>query len=106
MHVVRQGNLLGHTIPPTTLLTLVKNAFKHGDLNQSRYPLKIIVKIDAGILVASVENKKQESKHTAATHGHGLYNLKRRLDMVYGNRANLKIEETETRYQVTININF
>lgn len=106
VHVVRQGNLLGYTIPPTTLLTLVKNAFKHGDLNQSRYPLEIFVKIDAGHLVAIVENKKQESKHTAATHGHGLHNLKRRLNMVYGNRANLKIEETETRYKVTLNINF
>lgn len=104
--IVQQGNLLGYTIPPTSLLTLVKNAFKHGDLSQSLYPLKIFVCIETDRLLAIMENKKQVSKTAVATHGYGLHNLKRRLNIVYGERAGLKIQETETTYKVTININF
>ncbi|MBD1422566.1 sensor histidine kinase [Sphingobacterium chuzhouense] len=104
--VVEQGNLLGYTIPPTSLLTLVENAFKHGDLNQSLYPLEIFVRIETDRLLITTENKKQESKTSAATHGYGLHNLKRRLNIVYGERADLKIQETETTYKVILNINF
>jgi len=106
VHIVRQGNLLGHTIPPTTLLTLVKNAFKHGDLSRPLYPLEAVIRIGEDHLLITVENKKKRSKTAVAAHGYGLHNLKRRLAIVYGERADLKIEETETTYKIILNINF
>ena len=106
VHIVRQGNLLGHTIPPTTLLTLVKNAFKHGDLSLPLYPLAVVIRIEEDGLLITVENKKKQSKTAVAAHGYGLHNLERRLAIVYGERADLKIEETETTYKVILNINF
>lgn len=101
-----EGNLMGYAIPPTTLLTLVENAFKHGDLQHPKYPLVIAAVIKDNVLMVTVRNRKRSAGMEVASHGYGLDNLRRRLEIVYADRAQLEITETETAYKVTINIIF
>src|SRR5690606_30846806 len=103
--ITKAGNVFGYAIPPTSLLTLVENAFKHGDLQDQQFPLEIEVGITDNQLSMRVSNQKR-GEAALASHGYGLRNLRRRLEIVYVDRAQLEIEETEIAFKVTININF
>lgn len=105
INITKKGNFYGYAIPPTSLLSLVKNAFKHGDLQDQQFPLEICVEVTNNQLSVTVENQKR-GEAALASHGYGLRNLRRRLEIVYADRAQLEIEETETAFKVTININF
>src|SRR5690606_27971485 len=94
INITKKGNLFGYAIPPTSLLTLVENAFKHGDLQDQQFSLEIEVGITDNQLSMRVSNRKR-GEAALASHGYGLRNLRRRLEIVYGDRAALAIEEKE-----------
>lgn len=97
-------------IPPLTLQPLVENAIKHG-IKEKDQNCKIEIKIknwDKAIKVeiidngAGIENSKIErlgksiltSEESTGT-GIGLYNVNRRLMMLFGNKSALQIESSE-----------
>jgi two-component system, LytTR family, sensor kinase len=54
-----EGVINGAEIIPFVLITLVENAFKHGDLKTSEHPIIIKVKVDDGKLYFYCHNKKK-----------------------------------------------
>lgn len=82
-----EGNLGAYKIPHLCILTLVENAFKHGNLKTE--PLDISIIANTEKLKVSLKNQKRTSKIEDST-GIGLENLKRRLSLLLENRFSLE----------------
>ncbi|TCP24940.1 two-component system sensor histidine kinase LytS [Scopulibacillus darangshiensis] len=97
--------VLGRQIPPLTLQPIVENALKHG-LKDKERDCKVIIEMkecDGSTRIAIKDNGKgianemlQEIgiRHMDSTQGTGLglYNVNRRLEMMLGDEAALKID--------------
>lgn len=91
-------------LPPFILTNFIENAFKHGELASVNDPVRIHMKTTDGAFIFCVSNtiKKQEKDQTG---GIGLQNTRQRLALVYGDRHDLRIEETpDDRFLVTLKI--
>ena len=77
-------------IPPLLLIPFVENAYKHGELHNENYPIDIELKKESNQLIFRVTNliKKQEKDQLG---GIGLNNIKKRLQLLYGDQHKLKI---------------
>ena len=77
-------------IAPLIFVTLVENAFKHGNTSNNMHPIKVMIKSDGTSLMCSTENYTDESNMAENGNGGvGLVNLRRRLELLYGSRARL-----------------
>ena len=99
-----EGIVNGAMIIPFVLITLVENAFKHGDLKSSNNPILITLKIDRNSIYFSCQNKKKLGPKELST-GIGLDNIKKRLDLAYGREYKLVIKEDELIYRTELTIN-
>lgn len=100
------GNLMRFGIPPTTVLTLVKNAFKHGDIYAEETPLRIQIAVEWCHYTVAVLNKKRDGDVQLQSHGVGLHNLRRRLDLVYGDRARFESTDSGDMYRIDLYVDF
>lgn len=91
-------------IPPLVLITLLENAFKHGDLNDEAHPLDIKLEVTKGRLWFSIHNKKKKSVKELSN-GIGLVNIRQRLQLTYGIRHVFQIREDEQYYLAELTIN-
>jgi two-component system, LytTR family, sensor kinase len=99
------GEIGGRRIAPLVILPFVENCFKHGaseDLAQSW----VKITIDAGEdhLIAKVENSKSSENGRSGNEGIGIQNVKRRLDLLYPGRHELKIINGEETFLVILTI--
>lgn len=90
-------------IPTLAFITLVENAFKHGDLNDERNKIRIKLQITQRNICFSVSNKKRTGTKEPS-HGIGLNNIQQRLQLMYGPRQSFIIKEDEQTYLTQINI--
>lgn len=102
------GEIGERKIAPLVILPFVENCFKHGaseDIQQSW----VKITIDAGEdhLIAKVENSKASEHGPRGTGGYegiGIQNVKRRLDLLYPGRHELKIINGEETFLVILSI--
>lgn len=101
----QEGDPEGIRILPLVLITLVENAFKHGELGNPEHPLTISLHIPEyqESLVFTISNQKKLGPKDHS-HGIGLENIRRRLQLVYGAGASLISTETADAYSITLNI--
>src|SRR5688572_21699304 len=78
-----EGVINGASIIPFVLITLVENAFKHGDLKSNEHPIEIKLKVDNDVIWFFCRNKKKSGPRELST-GIGLDNIKKRLELAYG----------------------
>lgn len=100
------GDVNERKIAPLILLPFVENCFKHGaseDLEQSW--VKVSVDIHPDRIVAKVENNKVAGNGSQKSEGIGIHNVKRRLDLLYPGRYDLKIINGEETFLVILSIN-
>jgi len=90
-------------IPPYLLLPFVENAYKHGDLHNKKNPITIDLKIADNKLLYEVSNNIKE-KQKDAVGGIGLPNIKKRLELLYGDRHFLDIQEKRNMFIVKLGL--
>ena len=90
-------------IIPFVLITLVENAFKHGDLIRPGHPLTIKLKMHDHQLSFYCSNKKKVGLKELST-GIGLDNIKKRLELTYGADFSLDISDEPEFYTTRLNI--
>lgn len=96
------GEVKGHKIPPLTFLTLVENAFKHGiDKTKKNNYVYVTVKIKEDTLNFIVTNSLFSNDVQPKETGIGLDNLKRRLQLLYGNNYTYETHITEDNQYVS-----
>jgi len=90
-----------YEIAPLLLITLIENAFKHSAPQSN---IKITITVKDSILECNCENKIKTRNTESAELPVGLQNLKKRLSLLYKNKHELKITETEN-YEVYLKLN-
>jgi two-component system LytT family sensor kinase len=96
-----RGDLNGALIIPFVLITLVENIFKHGDLSSADHATRIKIEVKNGSLCFRSTNKKKSGPRELST-GIGLDNIKKRLDLSYGNGYDLIIGEDAETYSTEL----
>jgi sensor histidine kinase YesM len=92
-----EGVINGAQIIPFVLITLVENAFKHGDLKSEDHPIVIKIKVDGKHLYFYCRNKKKTGPKELST-GIGLDNIKKRLDLAYGEKYHFLVKDDADFY--------
>ena len=96
-----------HSIEPMLLIPFVENAFKHGTGLIQNPEIEIELKAQNDQLYFVVKNRFVQTKTTKdKTSGIGLANVKRRLELLYGNRYHLAINKTDGWFIVSLQLTF
>ncbi len=103
-----QGRVNGKLIAPLLLIPFVENGFKHGLSMQIEKPwIDILLDVEDYSLTFKVENNRPvqpQSDPEGYTEGIGLKNVRRRLDLIYGENYSLEITQSETVFSVTMQL--
>jgi two-component system, LytTR family, sensor kinase len=97
------GALDGNMIIPFVLITLVENAFKHGDLKKQESPIAIRLEVEGNKLFFYCRNKKKAGPKELST-GVGLENIKKRLDLAYGDKYKFIVKDEDEFYTTELTI--
>lgn len=98
-----EGVVNGAEIIPFVLITLVENAFKHGDLKSNEYPIDIKLKVDTDKISFYCRNKKKLGPRELST-GIGLDNIKKRLELAYGKNYAFVVKDEADIYTTELTI--
>jgi two-component system LytT family sensor kinase len=96
-----------HEIEPMLLIPFVENAFKHG-VGMIEHPtIRIDLHTVGNVLHFSVKNKYNDAyvEVKDKTSGIGLTNVKRRLNLLYGDQHSLLIAKEQDWFTVSLQIN-
>jgi two-component system LytT family sensor kinase len=97
VQLVVTGQPKGVVMIPFVLITLVENIFKHGELSNAEYPVKICLDIKEGSLRYYSKNRKKHGPKELST-GIGLDNIEKRLQLAYGDGYKMNISEETDCY--------
>ena len=92
-------------LPPNLFISFVENAIKHSiDLdNPSEMWTKFII-FENQLKFICENTKPSETIENLKNSGLGLANIKRRLELLYGNDFTLEIKESVNKYKVTLTL--
>ncbi|UCE40255.1 MAG: histidine kinase [Candidatus Aminicenantes bacterium] len=103
----REGNFHNYKIAPLLLVPFVENAFKHGVGNKGDGYIHLSLFLSDGELCFRIENPILEKEESWKKHpGIGLGNVKKRLQILYPDRHQLNISDTEGKFKVQLTIRF
>lgn len=91
-------------IEPLLFINFVENAFKHSNLEEDGARVALSLSNGAGWLRFAVENTYNRTGGTDKTHGIGLENVKKRLQLLYPAAHKLNIIDAGGVYSVTLTI--
>ena len=95
------------SLPPLLFISFIENAFKHGV--SYREPSSLLFKLtqNLGSLEFIAVNTISKYKNTGSLvnqGGLGLENIRKRLDLLYGNRYELNIDKSDYEFKVKLTI--
>ncbi|MFN8294336.1 MAG: histidine kinase [Chitinophagales bacterium] len=104
---VVSGNTSHKQIAPMLLIPFVENAFKHGVNPDDNSEIQIKIDITEDALTMNIHNNKVVvNNDTIGKSGLGIANAKNRLNLLYPNKHNLHISETDHSFDVTLKLLF
>ena len=99
------GDLNGQVIAPLLLLPLVENAMKHGVSKQNGNAwLHGDLQVSKSLVKLNIENSKPLLNRHEGKGGIGLDNLRKRLELLYPSRHQLRIEDKGNSFIVDLEI--
>ncbi|WP_293308365.1 sensor histidine kinase [Pedobacter sp. UBA5917] len=90
-------------VPILSLVTLVENAFKHGDMDDAQNQMTVELRANSSSIYFRVSNKKKKGPKEPSK-GIGLGNVRQRLELMYGIKHAFNIKEDENFYMNEIKI--
>ncbi len=93
-------------IPPLLFISFIENAFKHGISYRDNSFIDIKLQVVNKKIIFSCKNSIPDSKQQkiGTAGGVGISNIKKRLELLYDNRADLDISETDNVFNVKLEI--
>jgi LytS/YehU family sensor histidine kinase len=79
-------------VAPMIFIALIENAFKHGNTGNTSDPIIIDIKADHDEVVCRTINKFNPSTRVDSAGGIGIANLRRRLQLIYDDKAQLSTQ--------------
>jgi two-component system, LytTR family, sensor kinase len=106
VEVNRTGNLEGFFIEPLLLVPFVENAFKHISHHKDKLNfIRLDLERSNGTFHFTLENSKEAGSATKEKHGGiGLNNVKRRLELLYPGKHQLKIINSIDTFSVKLEL--
>jgi two-component system, LytTR family, sensor kinase len=102
------GEITGKRLAPMLLLPFVENAFKHGVSKvRKNASIRIFLDIAGDTMNFSVRNSRSMlvvNDVSGYSEGIGLKNVKRRLELLYPEKHQLTIEQTDDEYSIHLRI--
>lgn len=93
-------------IAPLILLSLVENAFKHGAGEDGGSPrINISIESKPNLFTFNIKNTLVERILDESRDTIGLNNIKKQLDLIYGNKYKLNIKQQQNLFEVTLLLN-
>ena len=89
-------------IPPLLFISFVENAFKHGVSYSSETTIGIKLYEMNGKILFCCDNTVPQNGECASKGGVGLSNIRRRLDLLYGENYSLRINQDDNTHSVTL----
>lgn len=102
---LEDSNLDAHMIAPLLTFTFVENGFKYGLKPKNDSFLKIDVSVENNIFHFSIVNDKEENRGEREFSGIGTVNIRKRLELLYPGKHELKIEDYGKSFFVEMKIN-
>ena len=90
-------------IPPLILVTFIENAFKHSVSYKHESFIEVKVTVENDTMHFSCHNSKADHPNEEKG-GVGLANVRKRLDLIYGERYRLSIKDKSDAYHVELSI--
>jgi len=96
-----------YEIEPMLLIPFVENAFKHGTGMIEDAMISVQLKAEKGRINFTVQNKFAPASIEIKdkTSGIGLTNVKRRLNLLYGNKHKLAISQKDSWFNASLQLN-
>lgn len=100
------GDISSQNIAPMLLHTFIDNSFKHGAAKiPGKSWIKISIELNNGTLDFSVMNNKiNKQEKVMESTGIGIDNTRKRLDHIYRERHELRIDDSENEYSVFLRL--
>ncbi|GAF03650.1 sensor histidine kinase [Saccharicrinis fermentans] len=91
-------------IPPLLFIPFIENAFKHGVSYREKSFIEIGLKEENKQIIFTCNNSVPTKKNVddSKSGGLGIVNIKKRLHLIYGDRAVLKMDEDENVFSVCL----
>ena len=99
-----ESEMAGIEVPPLLTLVFVENAFKHGISYRSPSYVDVSMSIKNGRSYFRCVNSRHKDTQGSDSPGIGLRNIRQRLELIYGEAAELNITENENEYLVELSI--
>jgi len=92
-------------VSPLIFLPIIENSFKH-TLSSTRGTIHILVRIqsDDHFIYLFVENDLTQSEDVGSVRGKGIANIKKQLNLLYGQRFDLSIKNENGKYAVDLKV--
>jgi hypothetical protein len=105
VHYTVSGDPGGKTIAPILFFPFIENAFKHTENKKSANSIRINITIENAAVLFECENSYQKS-HVENKQPGGLGNelIAKRLELLYGSRHSLKVDDSGNTYRVKLSI--
>ncbi|GAB3988572.1 hypothetical protein GCM10028807_11520 [Spirosoma daeguense] len=94
--------LQGYQLAPLLLIPLIENAFKHGTSDIQGCFVSISITLDGDALTLSVANSVPSQKVPVTSTGLGLQNTRQRLEILYADKYELRIEQPPGCYKTNL----
>ena len=98
-------NLPNVHVPPLVFVSFVENAFKHGGQCGDKAFIAVSIDVDGGKVIFHCLNSKSPGRPSTgmpSEGGVGLRNVRRRLDIIYGDNYELKLSDNTDTYSAAL----
>jgi LytS/YehU family sensor histidine kinase len=99
-----QGDLTTIAIEPMLLIPFIENAFKHSENKKIREAIKIMIKNHEGKLYFECVNAYSDNQKAPSQGGLGNELIQRRLELLYPNKHNFEVTNSDGYYRVRLKI--
>lgn len=102
--ISKEGDVNNVKIPPLLFIPFVENAIKHNTDSENLSYIYLYFRVEREELIFTCENSKPPVSAKKEFGGLGLANIRRRLELLYGDNHSLQIDETETKYRIHLRL--
>lgn len=102
---VIEGDVTNQMLPPLSMITVVENAFKYGDLKDANNPLRIRVQLKPGQVYFYCKNKVRKNNLEISSHNIGMANLCKRLDVAFKGKYSMNASDDKDFYTFELTVN-
>ena len=88
-----EGQITGQMLPPLSIMTIVENAFKYGDLKDPSNPMQIKIVLKPNEIYFYCRNKKKKNNILLSSTNIGIANLSKRLDVTFKGMYEMKASD-------------